>query len=112
MAAARAAPPASSRPFPQPGPSPLSPSSVTCLRGIRSPAAGRGHLGPLSGRLAKRWGPHTTGFGEAHNVYLGRTRFGFPCTPTKTTSIFAGAVPLFFALVQVLTTMRNESPAL
>src|SRR5690349_14937862 len=49
MAAARAAPPASSRPFPQPGPSPLSPSSVASLRGILSPAAGRAHLGPLSG---------------------------------------------------------------
>src|SRR4029450_1047185 len=36
MAAARAAPPASSRRFPQPGPSPLSPSSVTSLRGILS----------------------------------------------------------------------------
>src|SRR5690348_825622 len=49
MAAARAAPPASSRPFPHPGPSPLSPSSVTSLRRILSPAAGRAHLGPLSG---------------------------------------------------------------
>src|ERR1041384_8459557 len=49
MAAARAAPPASSRPFPQLGPSPLSPSSVTSLRGILSPAAVRAHLGPLSG---------------------------------------------------------------
>src|SRR5689334_18360041 len=37
MAAARAAPPASSRPFPQPGPSPLLPSSVTSLHGILSP---------------------------------------------------------------------------
>src|SRR5690349_17683920 len=49
MAAARAARPASSRPFPHPGPSKLSPSSVTSLRGILSPAAGRAHLGPLSG---------------------------------------------------------------
>src|ERR1041385_3811934 len=49
MAAARAAPPASSRPFPQPGPPPLSPSSVTSLRGILSPAAVRAHLAPLSG---------------------------------------------------------------
>src|ERR1051326_668551 len=49
MAAARAAPPASSRPFPQPGPSPLSPSSVTSLRGILGPAAGRAHLGLSSG---------------------------------------------------------------
>src|SRR5690242_15922860 len=49
MAAARVAPPASSRPFSQPGPSPLSPSSVTSLRGILSPAAGLAHLGLLSG---------------------------------------------------------------
>src|ERR1044071_4891673 len=49
MAAAWAAPPASSRPFPHPGSSLLSPSSVTSLRGILSPAAGRAYLGLLSG---------------------------------------------------------------
>src|SRR3954453_2190544 len=49
MAAAWAAPPASSPPFPHPGSSLLSPSSVTSLRGILSPAAGLAHLGLLSG---------------------------------------------------------------
>src|ERR1041385_7706373 len=49
MAAAPAAPPASSPPFPQPRPSPLSPSSVTSLRGILGPASGRAHLGLSSG---------------------------------------------------------------
>jgi len=45
-------------------------------------------------------------------LYCGRTRFGFPTTPAKTTSTFAGVVPLFLPLCQVLTTSRNESPAL
>src|SRR5215467_6366643 len=35
LLAARAAPPASSRPFPQPGPSPRSPSSISFLRSRR-----------------------------------------------------------------------------
>jgi hypothetical protein len=49
VAAARAAPSASSRPFPRPGPSPLSHSSVTSFSGTLSRSAGRAHLSPLSG---------------------------------------------------------------
>ncbi len=49
---------------------------------------------------------------EARSLYCGRTKPGFPCTPTKTTSSFAIVVPLFLPLCQVLTTSRKESPAL
>src|SRR4051812_16924323 len=49
MAAAWAASPVSSRPFPHPGSSIISPLFFTSLRGILSPAAGLAHLGLLSG---------------------------------------------------------------
>ena len=79
----------------------------------RAVAAHRSALGSLSPRLLTIHDRGQAGrVGEDRSLYWGRTRFDFPCTPAKTTSTFAGVVPLFLPLCQVLTTSRNESPAL
>src|SRR5438876_9888865 len=88
----------------------------THARTRRAPRGGRAPLRPLGSLSPRLLTIHDRGqagrVGEDRSLYWGRTRFDFPCTPAKTTSTFAGVVPLFVPLCQVLTTSRNESPAL
>src|SRR5205809_1121468 len=87
----------------------------THARTRRAPRGGRAPLRPRKpiSPVAHHPRPGQAGrVGEDRSLYWGRTRFDFPCTPAKTTSTFAGVVPLFLPLCQVLTTSRNESPAL